>query len=330
MKELIKKLVEVDGPSGHEEQVRALIEGIVRDRVDEMRVDAMGNLITLKRGTGDGKRVMIAAHMDEIGLVVTHVDGKGFLRLARVGGVSPMTVVGNRVRFPNGAIGVVGVEKWLEADGLPAWHALFLDVGAISASEVPVNVGDVGSFVRSFVDMGRRLVAKSMDDRIGCAVAIQSLMEMGESPNDVYFVFTVQEELGTRGAAVSAFGVEPEVGLAVDVTRVGDTPKARPMAVALGDGPAIKVMDSGMLTHPGVKSWMIRTAEKLTVKYQLEVLERGGTDARAMQVSRAGVPAGCLSIPCRYVHTPSEMVDYGDVQGAVKLLLGLLSEQIVL
>jgi len=330
VKELIKELVEAYGPSGQENQVRALIERRVRDKADEMRIDTMGNLIVLKKGTGGGKRVMLAAHMDEIGLIVTHVDKQGFLRFGRVGGVSPRTLVGGRVRFANGTTGVIGWEKWLHANTLPAWDELFLDVGATSADDAPVGVGDVAGFVRPFVDMGNRLMAKSMDDRIGCAIAVQTLLEIGDSPNDVYFVFTVQEEVGTRGAVVSAFGIEPEVGVALDVTTVGDTPEAHPMAVSLGDGAAIKVMDSGMLAHPGVKNWMIDTAEKLGIKYQLEVLEMGGTDARAMQMSRAGVPAGCLSVPCRYVHTPSEMVDYGDVQAAKQLLLGLVSQEISL
>jgi endoglucanase len=330
VKELIKELVETYGPSGQESRVRALIEGRVRDKADEMRIDVMGNLIALKKGTGNGKRVMIAAHMDEIGLIVTHVDKKGFLRFGRVGGVLPMTLVGGRVRFANGTTGVIGWEKWLHANTLPAWNELFLDVGATSADDVPVGVGDMAGFVRPFVDMGNRLTAKSMDDRIGCAIAVQALLEMGDSPNDVYFVFTVQEEVGTRGAVVSAFGIEPEIGVALDVTAVGDTPEAHPMAVSLGDGAAIKVMDSGMLTHPGVKNWMIDMAEKLGIKYQLEVLEMGGTDARAMQMSRAGVPAGCISVPCRYVHTPSEMVDYGDVQAAKQLLLGLVGQEITL
>ncbi|MBM3188255.1 MAG: M42 family metallopeptidase [Chloroflexi bacterium] len=290
-----------------------------------VRVDNMGNLIVHRRGAGGGKRVMIAAHMDEIGLMVTHVDKNGFLRFGIVGGVMPLTVVGARVLFANGAMGVIGWEKWLQESSLPKWEELFLDVGATSPEDAPVGVGDMGAFVRPFAELGARLVAKSMDDRIGCAVALQTLLELEGSPHDLYFVFTVQEEVGTRGAAVSAFGVEPEIGVAVDVTTVGDTPEARPMNVSLGKGPAIKVMDSGMLAHPGVKDWMIRTAEEAQIPYQLEVLERGGTDARAMQTSREGVPAGCLSVPCRYVHTPSEMVDYGDVLNAVKLLKAMLA-----
>ena len=331
MKELIKKLVEAYGPSGREGEVRALIEGLARDAADDLRIDALGNLIVLKKGSGGGKRIMLAAHMDEIGVVVNYIDEKGFARIHPVGGVSPMTLVGNRVRFASGVLGTIGYEKWFQADAkLPKWEELFLDVGATSRDDSPVHVGDFGGFVRPFEDLGQRLVAKSMDDRIGCAVGLQALLEMDASPNDVYFCFTVQEEVGTRGAMVSAFGIEPEVALALDVTLTGDTPEAAPMAVSLGKGPAIKVMDSGMLTHPGVKRWMIAAAERLDIDYQLEVLRRGSTDARAMQLSRAGVPAGCLSIPARYVHTPSEMVDYGDVQGAVKLLLELITREVAI
>lgn len=330
MKEIIKQLVEAYGPSGHEQEVRALIRNLVASRADEMRTDALGNLIVLKKGTGGGKRVMVAAHMDELGVIVTYVDKKGFLRFATIGGVSPLTLVGSRVRFANGAVGVINWEKWLHGDTKPTFEELFIDVGAPGPDKCPVGVGDMACFVRPMDDLGQRIVAKAMDDRIGCAVAVQTLLEMGGSPNDVYFVFTTQEELGTRGAMVSAFGIEPEVGLAVDVTLTGDTPEAHPRSVELGAGPAIKVMDSGAITHPGVKRWMIAAAERLGIKYQLEVLEFGGTDARSIQRSGAGVPAGCLSIPTRYIHTPSEMVDYGDVQGAVRLLVELLSAEISL
>lgn len=330
MKEIIKQLVEAYGPSGHEGQVRALIEGLIRDQVDEIRTDALGNLIAFKKGTGGGKRIMTASHMDEIGLIVTYVDKKGFLRCAPVGGVFPMTLVGSRVRFANGQVGVISTEKWLRSNDLPPWDELYVDVGATSADDVPVSVGDAAAFDRPFADLGKRLVAKAMDNRIGCAVNLQALLEMGESPNDVYFVFTTQEEVGLRGATVSAFGVEPDVGIALDVTGVGDTPEAHPMAVSLGDGPTIKVMDSSVIVPAAVRNWMKQTAQKAGIKYQVEVLERGGTDTAAVQRSRAGVPAGCISIPCRYIHTASEMVDYDDVQGAVRLLVELLKSQVTL
>ena len=183
----------------------------------------------------------------------------------------------------------------------------------------------MAAFERPFLDLGRRLVAKSMDDRIGCAVLIETLRSLKTSPHELFFVFTTQEEIGTRGAATSAYGIDPEIGLSVDVTLTGDTPKSRPMAVSLGKGPAVKVKDGGMLSDPRIVEWMCATAEKKRIPYQREVLEGGSTDARAIQMARAGVPAGCLSIPSRYVHTPSEMVDSEDVQNSVKLLLALLS-----
>ncbi|HHX64283.1 MAG TPA: M42 family metallopeptidase [Chloroflexi bacterium] len=330
MKELIKTLVESYGPSGYEEQVREIIENLAREKADDIRTDALGNLIVLKKGTGGGKRVMVAAHMDEIGVMVHYVDSNGFLRFGTIGGVSPRTVVGARVRFADGTIGVIGLEKWLQTSDQPTWDRLFIDVGATSPQDSPIKVGDAAVFVQPFVDMGNRMVAKSMDDRVGCAIALQTLLEMDASPNDVYFVFTSQEEVGTRGAAVSSFGIDPDVAIAIDVTPTADTPEGRPMPVVLGKGPAVKVKDYGMLAHPAVKDWMMETAENAGIPYQIEVLELGSTDARAMQVSRAGMPAGCLSVPCRYVHTPSEMVEYEDVLNSVRLLRAMLSNEITL
>ena len=330
MKEIIRTLTEAYGPSGDEGQVRALIEEMVREVVTEMRTDPLGNLIALKKGTGGGKRVMIAAHMDEIGLIVTHIDKKGFLRVGRVGGVFAPTLMGGRVRFANGTVGVIGSEKWLRSNDAPKWEEVFIDVGATSPDDAPVRVGDVACFSRPYEEMGDRLIAKAMDDRAGCAVLVQALRDLGESPHDVYAVFTTQEEVGTRGAVVSAFGIEPEVALAIDVTDTGDVPEAPPMAVDLGAGPAVKVMDRGFLSHPGVKQWMIDGAERLGIPYQREVLQLGSTDARAIQMSRAGVPTGALSLPARYIHSPSEMVDLRDLQGASNLLVGLLKEPIAL
>ena len=332
MKELIKKLTETYGPSGHEERIREVIRAEIEGLADEVRVDALGNLIALKRGKGGGKKVMLAAHMDEIGIIVTHVDEKGFLRFAPVGGVRPLTLLGGRAVFADGTVGTFGMEKREpeEAKKIPTFDKLYLDVGAKDKESVPVKVGDVACFQRPFVAQGDRLIAKAFDDRIGCAVLIQVMRDLKETPHDVYFVFSVQEEVGLRGATTSTYGIQPDLGISVDVTRTGDTPEAHPMAVSLGAGPAIKVKDGRMLAHPAVKDLLVRTAEELGIPYQLEVLERGTTDAAAIQISREGVPAGCLSIPCRYVHTPSEMVDYNDVTNAVKLLVAVLSKPIEL
>ncbi len=329
MKELIKELTEAYGPSGNEGAVRDIIRKQVKDHVDEWKVDPLGNLIALrkrkpKRGV-ESRKIMLAAHMDEIGVIISYVDDKGFMRFTRVGGVNPLTLLGSRVLFEDGSIGVIGREKPEKPDEFPSLDKMYIDVGAVDKAHLTKKVGDMATFLRPFADLGQRLTAKAFDDRIGCAILVQTLLDLKTTPHDVYAVFTVQEEVGLRGALTSAFGVEPDVAVAVDITLSGDTPEAHPMAVSLGAGPAIKVKDSGMLAHPGVKEWMIQTAERLDLPYQLEVLERGTTDAMAIQTSRAGVAAGVLSIPCRYAHTPSETVDYHDVQNAVKLLVGLLS-----
>jgi endoglucanase len=225
---------------------------------------------------------------------------------------------------------VIGGERLEDTSKLPTFEQMYIDVGATSRKDCPVKVGDIAAFDRPMTEMGNKIVAKSLDDRIGVAVLIETLRQLKDTPNQIYFVFTTQEEVGTRGASTAAFGVDPDLGLSVDVTGTGDTPKGSKMEVRLGDGPAIKVRDGGMLSDPRIVDWMVRTAEKARLPYQLEVLEGGTTDARAMQVSRAGIPAGCLSIPSRYIHSPSEMVDLNDVQNGVRLMLALISEPVVL
>jgi len=331
VKDIIKKLTQAYGPSGYEHQIRQLIREEIRGHADEMRANALGSLIALKRGSGRGKKVMLAAHMDEIGVMVTHIDEKGFCRFASIGGVFPLTLLGGRVVFGNGAVGVIGMEeKHFERGKTPPLDQFFIDVGAKDKASCPVKVGDAAGFLRPFEDLGDRLVAKTMDDRIGCAILVETLRKLRRCPHDVYFVFTVQEEMTLAGAGTSAYGINPDMALAVDVTLNGDTPEAKHMAVSLGEGPAIKVQDSGMVAHAGVKELMVRRAEQAGLPYQLEVLSGGTTDAMAIQIVREGIPTGCLSVPCRYVHSPSEMVDYQDVQNSVKLLLAILAKPIEL
>ncbi len=270
------------------------------------------------------RKVMIAAHMDEIGLAVTHVDARGFARFTSVGGIYPRNLPGSRVRFLNGTAGVIGLEATETTSEVPSMDRMYIDVGATSNRDCPVKTGDVAAFERPFLDLGGRVVAKSMDDRIGCAVAIEALRKLRTTPNDVYFVFTTQEEVGTRGAQTSAYGIDPDLGFSIDVTGWGDTPGVRNFDVSLGKGPAIKIRDGGMLSDPRIVKWMTRTAERNRIPHQREVLVGGTTDARAMQLVRGGVPVGCVSIPCRYVHTASEMVDMRDVEGAARLVAALL------
>jgi tetrahedral aminopeptidase len=329
MKKLLQQLTEAFGPSGFEDSIRDIVCAEVQGLADEIRVDALGSLIVRKKPTrpnGQTKKVMIAAHMDEIGLIVNHVDRNGFVRFSPIGGVFGRYILGGRVRFLNGTQGVIGYDRLEHYHDLPSMDKVYIDVGATSAKDCPVTIGDVAAFERPFTEMGGRLVAKSMDNRAGVLVAIETLclLQAKGSLHDLYFVFTTQEEVGVRGAATSAYGIDPEIGIAVDVTPTGDTPHALKMEMALGKGPCIKFQDVGAISDPRIVQWMIRAAEKNKVPYQREVLLVGGTDARAIQSVRAGVPSGCISIPVRYVHSPSEMIDYEDLQNTVKLLAAVL------
>ena len=329
MKDLIKKLTETFSPSGYEDAIREVILSEIKPLADEIRVDTLGNIIARKgEKAANGKRIMIAAHMDEIGLIATHIDEHGFVRFTTVGVPFGRYLLGGRVRFVSGVQGVIGSERLEKYNVIPPADKMFIDVGATSKKDCPIKVGAVAAFDRPFVEMGSRLVAKSLDDRAGVTVAIETLRRLGLGPNEVYFVFTVQEEVGVRGATVSAYGVDPDVGLAIDVTPTGDTPNPIRRDIALGAGPAIKVKDYLMLSDPKVVAWMERSAKKSRIPIQREVLTGGSTDARAIQLTRSGVPVGGLVIPCRYVHSPSEMIDYRDVENAVNLLITMLSAPI--
>ncbi len=333
MKALIQKLVETQGPSGYEAQIRSVVRQEVEPYADTVEVDALGNLIVKKGKTTEGGiKIMLAAHIDEIGVMVTQVDENGIVRFTTLGGVRPHTCIGGRVRFLNGAAGVISMEPPDDPTRLPTFEQLYIDIGISSKQDAAVKIGDVGTFERPFLDLGDRLVSKAMDDRIGAAVLVETLKQVKDTPHQLYFVFSTQEEVGCRGATTAAFAIDPDLGLSVDVTGTGDTPRRSKvrMDVSLGKGPAIKVRDGGMLADRRVVDWMIHGAENRALPFQLEILEGGTTDARAMQIARAGVPAGCLSIPCRYIHSPSEMVDYRDVQNAVQLLVELITQPVQL
>ncbi len=327
LKELLEKLLEAYGPSGNEGPVREILRKEMEGLADEVRVDALGNLIVARKGVGP--RVLLAAHMDEIGVIATHIDEKGFVRFSNIGGVSPFVLLGERVVFENGTVGTFGTEKIDDIKDLRL-PKMFIDIGAADekSAREKVSVGDIAGFQRDALVDGGRIIAKSLDDRSGCAVLVQVLKELKgrDIPNQVYVVFSVQEELGTRGAKTAAYGVNPDIGIAIDVTGTGDTPEARTMAVGLGKGPTIKVKDASVITHPRVRQVMVETAKEKGIPYQLEVLEHGGTDTGPIHLAREGVPSGAISIPTRYVHSPSEMADLGDIENAVKLITALLEK----
>jgi endoglucanase len=330
MKKLLKTLSETFGPSGYEDAVRAVVMKEIKPLADEIRVDTLGNVIARVKPTRNGKatrKIMLTAHMDEIGLIASHIDKNGFVQFTNIGAAQGRYMLGSRVRFLNGISGVVGFERPANPDDVVPLNKMFIDVGATDPKDCPIKVGDVAAFEHPFAEIGRRLVAKSMDDRAGVAVLIETMRSLKSTPYDIYFVFTTQEELGTRGATTAAFGVDPDIGLAVDVTLAGDTPGSIKMEMKLGCGPCIKIRDTMMLADSRVVDWMVRAAEKARIPYQREVLLVGSTDAHTMQLTRAGVAAGGLSIPVRYNHSSSEMVDYEDLINSVKLLTSLLASR---
>ncbi len=325
---LLETLTQTFGPSGYEDRIRGVIRNAIEPKATEIRVDALGSLVSLQRGKGkEGQRqkILLAAHMDEIGLMATHIEEKGFVRFTSIGGLQAISRIGTRAKFADGTSGPIYVERREETSKVPALSHLYVDVGATGREDCPVRVGDPAVFVGPLQKQGNRLISKAMDNRIGCYVLIEALRRLEQPHHDVFFVFTTQEEITLSGARTSAYRIEPDLAISVDVTSTGDTPKALPMDVSLGGGPAIKVKDSGMIAHPKVRDMLVDAGEQAKVPYQMEVLLRGSTDAAAMQLVRRGVPSGCLSIPCRYVHTTSEMIDVTDVEGAVDLLVHLLS-----
>jgi endoglucanase len=331
MKKLLQKLTGTSGPSGYEDAIRLVIRQEVETLADEVRVDTLGNLIARKGPSGaskGGRRIIVAAHMDEIGLIASHIDENGFVRFAPVGGVIGRYLLGGRVRFLNGVQGLIGYDRLENFTVTPSAEKMFIDVGAKSRKDCPVRIGDVAAFDGGFHDMGRRVIAKSLDNRAGVLVAIETLRALGSTPNEIYFVFTAQEEIRSRGAVTAAYGLEPEIAIAVDVTPAGDTPDALMLNVELDKGPAVKIRDVEMLADPRVVSWMIREAEKARIPCQREVLTIGSTEAATIQVSRSGVLAGALGVPVRYVHSPSEMISMDDLEKTVKLLTVLLKSPV--
>lgn len=326
MNELIRKLVEAWGPSGYEHRVREIIRAEAEPYADEITVDPLGNLIC-RVGQG-GAKVMVAAHMDEIGVMATYTEPKsGYVRFANIGGLLNTSLLGNRVYFEDGTVGVIGMHDYLGGGrtSAPDLAAFYIDVSNGDDSAA-FQSGVPAAFWRPLEARGTRLVAKSMDDRIGCVVGLEAMRRLNrQTPNEVYFVFTVQEEVGLRGARPAAYGINPDIGIALDVTSTGDMAKNGKMTVRLGGGAAIKVHDTGLVVPPAVRDWMVNRAEADGIAYQLELLTAGTTDASGIQIARAGVPSGCISIPCRYVHTNSETVDSRDVEACIALLTGLLA-----
>ena len=316
--EILWMLDSAHGPSGDEGDIRAVIHQLARPWADEITSDVMGNLVARKKGSGP--KVMFAAHMDSIGFIVTHIEKEGFLRVGKLGGISPKDVLNTPVRFKNGVRGVLVAEE--KAEDKLKLEDCYLDIGARDEEQARslVQVGDTAVYDTAVTEVNGRVISPYLDDRIACAILLKAMEQVGPCENDLYFVFTVQEEVGTRGAKTAAWSVDPDYGIAVDVTDVDDTPgSAKYGTCKLGRGAAVKVMDSSVICHPEVVKALEQCAQDKGIAVQRDIIRAGGTDAGPIHVTRTGVRTGGISIPCRYIHTPTEMADLSDVQSCVDL-----------
>ena len=326
-KDMLKSILAAYGPSGREQTVSDVIRSYVEPFADEVYNDTLGNLIAVKKGTS-GKKVMLSAHMDQIGLIVVDIDEKGFLRVSNVGGVNPVVSLAREVQFENGTHGVTYFETEKHGAKDATMPELFVDIGATTReeAEAKVQIGDVAVYVTNFVEMGSRVSSGALDDRIACAAVVEAFRTM-QNVHDVYAVFTVQEEVGLRGAGAAAYAIEPDLNISLDVTGTGDTPTCGRMSVKLGAGATVKVMDSSVIVPPVVRAFLMEAADEKNIRWQPEVLRAGGTDTGAVQRTRGGILSGCISIPTRYIHSPVETADMGDYEAAVQLVCAAVAKQ---
>lgn len=324
-----KQLSEAFGPSGREGGIVKAIDAMIAQYVPHAdqwthSTDVLQNSMYHRAGTG--KKVMLAAHMDSIGVVTTHIDDNGFLRFAQVGGLMIGDLIDCRVRFANGTRGIISFEEKTPYEKL-GFDNLFLDIGAESREDAEklVQVGDFAVFDVQPFCQGDILCGAYLDNRIGCLTLIGVMAQLEQTDYDVSVVFTAQEEVGLRGAQTAAFAIQPDYAIAVDVTDTGDMPERKyPMAVKLGKGAAVKVMDRSVICDLQVKNAMYRMAEQQNIPIQREIMEFGGTDTGVIQRTAGGVRAGAVSIPTRYIHSPQEMASKKDIEAACALIAAML------
>lgn len=324
----LKTLCAAFGPSGQEKEIAQVIEGLAKPYADEISRDVLGNLIIHKKGSGP--KVMFAAHMDSLGLMVTHITDEGFLRVGRLGGVSPRDVLGTPVRFQNGVLGTVYENDDL-GDAKREMGHLFVDIGAKNAEEARkrVQVGDVAVYATPTYESGRALISPYLDNRVSCLALLWAMELVSKSENDLYFVFTTQEEVGLRGAQTAAYAIDPDYAIVADVTVADDLPGSKHTCSSkCGGGAAVKVMDGDVICHPEMVTMLKGLAEEQNISYQLDVISDGGTDGGAIHKSRAGVFTGGVSVPCRNIHCPQEVVWLEDVEATAKLLAAFAEKEL--
>ena len=330
MYELLKKLTSVSSVSGREDKIAGTLEQLIAPFADEVSRDALGNLIAVRRGGGkEKKKVMLCAHMDEIGFFVTYIEDNGYLRITPVGGISFVASAFDAVISENGVRGVLAQDG--DADKNFAFDKFYIDIGAKNKKDAErrVRVGDYFTVVPALAKLMHSTVCgRPLDDRIGCAILLKVAERMANAdcPDDLYYVFSVQEEVGCRGAKTAAFGISPDEAIVFDVTRTGDVPGATPMACKLGGGAAIKLKDSSLICDAGLCETLAETAKQNKIPYQYEILTAGGTDTSSIQLSGCGCRAAALSVPSRYIHTGSEVCDLSDANACVDLTAAYLTK----
>ncbi|OQB15897.1 MAG: putative aminopeptidase YsdC [Firmicutes bacterium ADurb.Bin193] len=314
--ELLKKLTQAFGPSGNEQTVRDIITEEIKGFCDETKVDTLGNLVVRKYG--GGKKLMLSAHMDEIGIIATVIDDKNFVHFSEIGGVKINALHSSKVKFIDGTIGII----YEKSEKPTKFSDLYIDIPNICKGEglYNISVGDTAVMASEFNLSGDFVSSKALDDRVGCYILLETLKSITKPNYDLYFVFTVQEELGLRGAKTAAAGISPDYAIAVDVTVCDDIPGGGKYPLVLGKGPAIKVKDGSVICHPEIKRLLADTAKAERIDIQYEILDKGGTDAGAIHTTGVGVATGALSIPTRYIHTACETASISDIKNAVKLL----------
>lgn len=335
MKNLLKELTEITGPCGFEEDVAIYIANRLRDSVDSMEVDNAGNLIVSKKGKNPGPKILVAAHMDEVGFIIKKVEASGLLRFEKLGGHDDRVLLSQRVQIRTetglrtGVIGTISAHmmKYDDPGKVRKHNELYIDVGAASAQEVQemgIEMGNPVSWLPHFDELSEtRVAGKSFDDRAGCAILVKALEELGAEDFDGEFVgiFTVQEEVGLRGARVAGQQLNGDVAIALDTTAVSDTPEAMmDHTLALGAGTGIKVMDFSLIANKKVREHLVKLANEHGINYQLEIFPGIGTDAGELSLAHSGIPAGVLSIPSRNAHTSNEIIDLNDLEATKELL----------
>lgn len=334
MKDLLKKLSEAPGVSGNESRIKRIIIDEVKDFVDEIKEDSMGNLITIKKGKNNFN-IMVAAHMDEIGFMVKHIDDKGFISFETIGGFDPKSLGSQRVRIhsSNGDIlGVIGLKpphitSQDEKDKALKLEDLKIDIGLNSKEEVEslgIKPGDSITRDISFAELGKENIVscKSFDNRAGCAILIEIIKKIKNPDFTLYGVFTTQEEVGLRGAKAAAYGLDINFALIIDSTTAGPIPKTEidKVTISLGKGPSIDLMDRGFILNEKVKNLLIKSANDAKVPFQTHI-SSGSTDGAAVHITKEGIPTGVISIPSKYIHSTVEIVDINDLDNTLKLVM---------